>query len=122
MGVSREWISKLERGKEEPSELMRIKLSALEQQLGLHKREADTGFSRNRPPSIVGEDPATFGGVASKITSRREPSTRQDCEAYFAELLDRAEATENPNAFPVIHELLSTALRAAVEKWEKETH
>jgi transcriptional regulator with XRE-family HTH domain len=50
----------------------------------------------------VEEPRATYETVASRIPQQRTPSTRQDCEDYLRQLLDRAEASEDPNAWPVI--------------------
>lgn len=39
LGVSREWVSKLETGREAPSELMQYKLREIEATLGIHIKE-----------------------------------------------------------------------------------
>lgn len=45
--------------------------------------------------------------VASRLTpTPGAPSSRADCEKLFADLLDAAERTGNPNAFPVVHDWL----------------
>jgi hypothetical protein len=45
--------------------------------------------------------------VASRLTpTPGAPSTRKDCEALFAELLDAAAHTDNPNAYPAIYDWL----------------
>jgi len=111
LGLSREWVSKLETGKEEPSERVQLKMEKIANARGIHIGEP-TFTSRlksgDKPDPTIQEAPARFGGVvASRIPAEhRRPSTRAECEAYFAELLDRAAASNNPNAFPSIHHRL----------------
>jgi len=47
-----------------------------------------------------------YKAVASRLSQQRIPSTRLDCEDYVRQLLDAAEASDNPNAWPVIHDRL----------------
>lgn len=123
LGVSREWVSKLERGREEPSELLQIKLQKIEAELHIHKEE-----SRFTPPHLkaghkraaVAEDQTAYSGaVASRIPlDKRQPSTRAECEAYFATLMEAAEVSGNPNAWPVIHDRLQKKFPLA--EWKEE--
>lgn len=121
IGLSREWVSKLERGKEEASERVRLKVDKIERERGIHIIEADfTAAERlkagGKPAAVVQEEQARFGQVASRITQQRAPSTRQDCEDYARQLFDAAELSEDPNAWPVIHDRLKK--KFPLDEWE----
>lgn len=60
------------------------------------------------------EAPATYEVVASRIPQRREPSTRADCDQLFQRILDAAELSNDPNAFPAIYVHLQDGL---AKKW-----
>lgn len=66
---------------------------------------------------VSGDGPQTM--VASRISpAPGAPSSRADCEVYFAELLDEAERSGNPNAFPVIHDRLKK--KFPLSEWATE--
>ncbi|HEX2862171.1 MAG TPA: hypothetical protein VHN79_11050, partial [Lacunisphaera sp.] len=98
--------SKLERGKEEPSERVRLKVEKIEREQGIHI--SDPRFTSPRlkvgelPISATGEPPDRYGAVALLKPQQRAPSTRADCEIFVQHLLDAAEASGDPNAWPVI--------------------
>jgi hypothetical protein len=74
--------------------------------------------SGGKPAAAVEEEQDKFRTVASRIPQRRTPSTRQDCEAYVQQLFDAAEESDNPNAFPVIFDLLTREL--PLDKWRSK--
>lgn len=94
LGVGREWVSKLEKSKEKPSEMIRGRLKVLAAEVGLHFYEST---ATDETPPVK----PTLASVASG-----EPSKKSDCEFYFKALLESAAASGNPNAFPVIHDRL----------------
>lgn len=68
------------------------------------------------------EEPTELSGrnltlVASNLIPKREPSSRADCDKYFAALLDAAERSGNPDAFPVLHNRLRREF--PLEEWDK---
>lgn len=73
-------------------------------------RKGDKGHRAEEGPQD------NMGRVASRIPQQRAPSTRQDCEAYVRQLLDAAEMSEDPNAWPVIHDRLKKQFPLA--EWE----
>jgi transcriptional regulator with XRE-family HTH domain len=75
LGVSREWLSRLETGSEEVSEIVQIKARELERETG------QSGAQKRTSPSPAVELPAT--------PSSSEP-TREDCLGYLAGYLDEA--------------------------------
>lgn len=103
LGVSREWVSKIERGHEQPSALIEQAIVKLEEE-ELHKRErAENRLKKGALPARVEESGSAYsGGVANRLPLKREPSSRADCEAYVAELFAEAERSGDPNAWPVI--------------------
>lgn len=54
--------------------------------------------------------------MAPNVSPHRKPSSRVDCEDYFNKLLDAAEESGEPNAFPVIHDRLRKLL--PIHEWE----
>jgi len=117
LGITREWYSRLETGGPAVTELLQIKIEKLEKENSGHIAP------RLKTGAKVGalEEPAddTYGRVASRLPQdQRKPSTRAECEAYFATLMERAEASDNPNAFPVIHDRLRK--KFPLDEWEEE--
>lgn len=56
LGLSREWVSKLETGKEEPSERVQLKVEKIARERGLHFSESGfTVAAQSASPVIVGE-------------------------------------------------------------------
>jgi len=105
--VSRNYISQIEAGLKIPSKRLRVVFKDLlaESALLAEKGKPYAGAhlktggisGRVEEQHAVGSD-----AVASRLPQKREPSTRADCEAYFAKLMDAADLSDDPNAFPVI--------------------
>jgi len=91
-----EWYGMLERGKKPLSKDIRLRLEHLIR----HQLESSSSISR------LEESQASFGVVKSLLNTPKEPSNRGDCERYFQRLLDAAEESDNPNAYPVIYDRL----------------
>jgi transcriptional regulator with XRE-family HTH domain len=90
LGVTREWVSRLENGNVKFSELVILKMNQL--------ADAKLDHGVVIPPSVF-----KVQDFKPKSTG---PSMREDCEEYFTKLLFAAERSGNPNAFPVIHDRL----------------
>jgi len=102
--ITPEWYSKLIRGKEALSEDIQLRLSDLERR---KKTELGTIYPAGGTDraSHVGEDGPPM--VASRLSpAPGAPSTRADCEVLFADLLDAAARTGNPNAYPFVYDWL----------------
>lgn len=126
--LSRNYIAQIETGKREPSIRVCSALDAL-----VDKKRAQSTSPQSKSSSLTGEVISPQNAVRAKdhgVVSRQEgrslhsgplnsrmvasrmhtppgaPSARADCELYLAELLDAAERSGNPNAFPVIHDRL----------------
>lgn len=63
LGITREWISKLESGDREFSELVRIKIETMENENSVH------AATPHRRPEHVNEDSATYGTNLSKAVA-----------------------------------------------------
>lgn len=113
--ITPEWYSRLSRGKEPISHDIQLRLNDLVRRkkhgatsiTGVGHEPPRATFRKNGPPPMV----------ASRITpAPGAPSSRADCEVYFAELLDAAERSGNPNAFPVIHDRMKKQF--PINDWE----
>ncbi len=120
LGRGREWVSRLENQQAEFSDDVCFRIQALEAEAARHGAvmlphtpHLNSGDSRD---PAVEESAANYGQVASRIPQQRTPSTRADCEAYVQRLLDLAEQSDNPNAFPVIHDRLRK--KFPLDEWE----
>lgn len=112
--ISPEWYSKVVNGKRPASIDLVLRLDDLVRRRGIEQRLSQ--FKRERARDIGAEDlnlgpkleshdasdRAVSEGVASRIPQKREPSTRADCERYFQHLMDAADLSDDPNAWPVI--------------------
>jgi transcriptional regulator with XRE-family HTH domain len=132
LGVSREWISKLERGHETPSQAIQAAIDRLEVETGIRKREPTPTPLHKLPPSAAAFeadedfDEARFRDqlhrehlekqklyeptIASEAPrpwppARRMP-TREDCEGYLRRVLDAAVAEGSPENIPAIYHRL----------------
>ena len=106
LDITPEWYSKILREKQPLSPDMRLRLADLLRRKKLNPASIDESGG-GRPSFLLHKDDGPPPMVASRISSAPgAPSTRADCEVYFAELLDAAERSGNPNAFPVIHDRL----------------
>jgi hypothetical protein len=98
--VSEFWLSKVFNGHKPASDDLMLRLDDL---LRRRKLVLDTNpKSGGRRAAAVEEPGGRYDTVASRIPQQRTPSTRMDCETYVRELLDAAEASNDPNAWPVI--------------------
>lgn len=115
LGITREWLSKLETGDRAVSELVQLKLDALAKE---NSRHAAARLNSGVLPATASEKNAVLGGeVASRLPPEsRSPSTRSDVQAYIQQLLEAAESSGNPNAWPVIHDRLKK--RFPLDEWE----
>lgn len=120
--VSQNYVAQIESGrKKAPSAQLLAALESL-------RRKHDSGNSQSiRAGLKTGgkagtlEEPrdVSYGQVASRIPpDQRKPSTRAECEAYFATLMERAEASGNANAFPVVHDRLKK--KFPLDEWDQE--
>ena len=108
LGRGREWVSRLENGKGEFSDYVQLKIEELENVQSRHTHVAlkpENIFRPGTPPGLVLQETGPDKMVASRIAPvPGAPSTRLDCENLFAELLDAAARSGNPNAFPVVYD------------------
>lgn len=115
LGVSREWISKLERGHEQPSAELRAALQDMERDL--RKSELTDHLKTGDKRSSLEEESAPYSrGVALNLLEQRRPSTRGDCESYIRHLFDAAEIAADPDAFPAVMRRLKKHFPLA--EWE----
>lgn len=112
--VSEHWYSKITNGHRPISDDLMLRLDDLLRRSGVVL--GSTLNSGDKPATLVEEPRVTFGRVASRIPLQRSPSTRKDCEDYVQTLLDRAELSDDPNAWPVIHTRLKKQF--PLEEWE----
>jgi hypothetical protein len=103
IGRSREWVSRLENDNGEFStEVMRL-IEDKEAVIQQHNDVTRDHLNSGGLPERVEEAQVSYSrGVASRIPERRAPSTREDCENYFRDLMAAAELSDDPNAFPVL--------------------
>lgn len=125
LGVTREWVSKLENGKGEFSKAVRHVIERHERELTsqtshVEEPQADYVKTRDNPAVSPPDAPVRFPPmvVDPRFAPKRLPSTKQDCETYFAELMKRAAASDNPNAFPAIMDRLKK--KFPLDEWDEE--
>lgn len=125
LGVSREWVSKLERGKEEPSFEMQTKLERMESEVGLRKSEPllPSGKTRRGEP-LVQEGPSAssprYGLADPDLGAAGRPMpTRKDCEDLLRRVLDAAQGEGSPENIPVIFHRLKKQF--PMEEWESRS-
>lgn len=104
--VSRNYISQIEAGLKIPSPRLVAQMERMLTESTTQVSKTAALKSGGRAGAVEEAKVASYGGVASRIPQKRQPSTRQDCEDYFRQLMDRADLSDNPNAFPVIHDRL----------------
>lgn len=102
--VSEHWYSKLVNRHRVPSGDLLLRLDELLRRRNIPSANFELVHLKSGDlAGRVEESQAAYSGaVASRIPQKREPSTRADCESYFARLMDAAELSDDPNAFPVI--------------------
>jgi hypothetical protein len=118
--VSEHWYSKVVNHHRPASDDLMLRLDDL-----LRRRKLVSGTrpiephlkTGGKPAGVVEEPRGNYRQVASRIPQQRAPSTRQDCEAYAQQLLDAAELSEDPNAWPVIHDRLKK--KFPLDEWEE---
>lgn len=103
-----EWYGIIESGKKPISRDTAVRLELLIR----NRLEPSSSQSRSE------ESQASFGVVKSLLKYPKEPSDRSDCERYFQQLMDAAEASDNPNVFPVIHDRLQKQF--PLHEWEED--
>jgi transcriptional regulator with XRE-family HTH domain len=120
LDLTREWVSKLEREKEEMSERVQLKLEKLERENAGHIIESrftsphlKTG-GKQVPP--LDEPRANYETVASRIPIEKRMPTRADCEDLLNLVLDAAEAEGSPENIPVIYHRLRKQF--PLDEWE----
>lgn len=100
--IAREWLSKLENGRQPVSAAVTLKYLALDREAGFTFAEPGRNPDPGMAPARVMEEPPA--GRAA---------TRRDCEAYLREVLERADRSADPNAFPFILRTLQKYLPLA---------
>jgi len=102
--VSEHWYSKLVNRHRTPSEDLVLRLDEMLRRRNLSGSKFElTHLKTGGLASRVAETVAPYSGaVASRLPQKREPSTRADCEGYFSQLMDAADLSDDPNAWPVI--------------------
>lgn len=115
--ITPEWYSKLIRGKEPLSEDIQLRLDDFQRRKKLELSTIYPAGKKGRDFGVNEHGPTPM--VASRLSlAPGAPSTRADCEVYFAELLDAAERSGNPNAFPVVHDRLKK--KFPITEWDEE--
>ncbi len=116
IGLSREWVSKLETGKEKPSERVRLKVEKIEREQ-LHKREASLTHLKlgGLPRAVETGSRGNYEPVASRIPLDKRMPTRTDCEMLLQQVLDTAETEGAPENIPVIYHRLKKQF--PLEEW-----
>lgn len=113
--LSRNYISQIEASLKSPSDRV---LAQMENMLTQATSTVSKKPRVEMPPQWTVEEHGPQPMVASRLSpTPGAPSTRADCEALFADLLDAAERSGNPNAFPVIHDRLKKKFPLA--EWEE---
>jgi hypothetical protein len=129
--ITPEWLSKIYRNKATVSDDIGLRLDAL-----LRNRGIDPSSIEQSSISPAEESPGDYAILRDKeahnlpgskirispmvdprFATKRLPSTRQDCENYFAELMKRAAASDNPNAFPAIMDRLMK--KFPLDEWDE---
>lgn len=130
LNITPEWFSKItnEHRKISDNILLRagdlarrnsIELSSSEVAV-LNKKPVNYRESGSRDSSSLHEESPSSGSVvASRIPPEaRSPSTRADVEHYMKILIEAAENSGNPNAWPVIYDRLKK--RFPLDEWEED--
>lgn len=111
LGITREWLSRLETGGAQVQELLQFKITRIENENLVHSHLKSGGIVGRQ----AGPRSASSDAVASRLPQKREPSTRADCERYFQQLMDTADLSDDANAFPVILHRLKK--RFPLDEW-----
>lgn len=112
--VSEFWLSKVLNGRKPASGDLMLRLDDLLRRRGKLEPGSSHLKSGGKRSEAVDEPPASYETVASRIPQQRSPSTREDCENLFQRILDAAELSNDPNAFPAIYVHLQDGL---AKKW-----
>lgn len=109
LGITRVWLSMLENGSREVSELLRIKAERMESE---RVDGCVNPVDGRVPASGNGDKPLSrILGAGMLIMP-----TRADCEVYFQAYLDAAEADGEPENFPYVFRRLRQSL--PLDEWK----
>lgn len=120
--VSQNYIAQIESGrKKAPSAQLLNSLQALRTQVDSgHRQSTGNGALKLGAKTSIVQEPAhnAYSSASEGLTlDHRRPATREECEAYVLELLNRAAQSKDPNAFPYILRKLSREF--PLNEWER---